>query len=58
MFEPSLIVAYESFSCPQCEKMNLKIIVILGKGSNTQKCWIFLKISWQFNCKGLMNNYH
>ncbi len=22
-----------------CEKMDLKIIVIVGKGSNTQKCW-------------------
>ncbi len=26
MFEPSVIVAYESLSCPQCEKMDLKII--------------------------------
>ncbi len=38
-FEPSVIVAYKSLSCPQCEKMDLKIIVIVGKGSNTQKCW-------------------
>ncbi len=38
MFDPSVIVAYVSLSCPQCEKMNLKIIVIVGKGSNTQKC--------------------
>ncbi len=26
MFEPSVIAAYESLSCPQCEKMDLKII--------------------------------
>ncbi len=26
MFEPSVIVAYESLSCPQCAKMDLKII--------------------------------
>ncbi len=26
MFESSVIVAYESLSCPQCEKMDLKII--------------------------------
>ncbi len=25
-FEPSVIVAYESLSCPHCEKMDLKII--------------------------------
>ncbi len=29
MFEPSVIVPYESLSCPQCEKMNLKIIQLL-----------------------------
>ncbi len=34
MFEPCVIVAYKSLSCPQCEK-----IVIVGKGSNKQKCW-------------------
>ncbi len=38
-----VIVAYESLSCLQCEKMDLKIIqstiIIVGKGSNTQKCW-------------------
>ncbi len=39
MFEPSVIVVYESLSCPQCEKMDLKNhTVIVGKGSNTQKC--------------------
>ncbi len=26
MFESSVLVAYESFSCPRCEKMDLKII--------------------------------
>ncbi len=26
MFESSVIVAYESLSCPRCEKMDLKII--------------------------------
>ncbi len=39
MFESSVIVANESLSCPRCEKMDLKIIVIVGKVSNTQKCW-------------------
>ncbi len=38
-FEPFVIAAYESLSCPQCEKMNLKIIVIVEKGSNMHKCW-------------------
>ncbi len=26
MFEPFLIVVFESINCPQCEKMDLKII--------------------------------
>ncbi len=26
MFEPSVIVAYESLSCPLCEKMDLNLI--------------------------------
>ncbi len=26
MFEPFLIVVFESLDCPQCEKMDLKII--------------------------------
>ncbi len=39
MFESSVIVEYESLRCPRCEKMDLKIIVIVRKGSNTQKCW-------------------
>ncbi len=38
VFKSSVIVAYESLSCPRWEKMDLKIIVIVGKGSNTQKC--------------------
>ncbi len=38
-FESSVIVENESLSCPRCEKMDLKIIVIVGTGSNTQKCW-------------------
>ncbi len=38
MFESSVIVAYESLSCPRCEKMYLKNhVVIIGKGLNTQK---------------------
>ncbi len=40
MFEPFLIVVFESLNCPQCEKMDLKIIQsLLEKGSNMQKCW-------------------
>ncbi len=39
MFESSVIVANESLSYPQCEKMDLNHTVIFGKGSNTQKCW-------------------
>ncbi len=38
MFEPSVIVAYESLSHPQCDGSQ-KHTVIVGKGSNTQKCW-------------------
>ena len=39
MFEPFLIVVFESLSCPQCEKIDLKIIhsVTAVKGSNMQK---------------------
>ncbi len=29
VLEPSVIVAYETLSCPQCEKMDLKIIQAL-----------------------------
>ncbi len=32
------VVAYESLSCPRCENMDLKIMIIAEKGSNTQKC--------------------
>ncbi len=38
VFESSLIVTYESLSRPWCENLDLHIIVIVGKGSNTQKC--------------------
>ncbi len=31
MFEPFLIVVFESLNCPQCEKMDLKIIQSLLK---------------------------
>ncbi len=38
--EPFLIVVFESINCPQCEKMDLKIIQsLLERGSNMQKCW-------------------
>ncbi len=37
MFESSVIAVFESFSCPRCEKMDLKIIVTAGKGPNMQK---------------------
>ncbi len=36
MFETFLIVVFESLNCPQCEKMDHKIIVTAGKGSNMQ----------------------
>ncbi len=48
MFEPFLIVVFESINCPQCEKMDLKIIQSLlervqicknaGKLQNLQNC--------------------
>ncbi len=39
MFEPSVIVAYESVSCSQCKKDGSQNhTVIVGKGSNTQNC--------------------
>ncbi len=37
MFESSVMVTNESLSCPRCEKMDLKIIVIVGKGSKKKK---------------------
>ncbi len=62
-FEPSVIVAYESLSCPQCEKMDLKIMqslferVQIHKNAGKPKnLWslkdFFLKNSKQFNCSG------
>ncbi len=32
MFESSVIVAFESLSCPRCEKMHLKIMKSLLEG--------------------------
>ncbi len=37
MFETFLIVVFESISCPQCEKMGLKIIQSLLE--RVQICW-------------------
>ncbi len=58
MFEHSVIVAYESLSCPQCGKMNLKIIQSLlervqiqKNAGNPNNLWE-LKDSRQFNCSG------
>ncbi len=45
MFESSVIVVYESLSCPQCEKMHLKIIV--GKGSKYIKILEKPKNLWE-----------
>ncbi len=40
MFEPFLIVVFESINCPQCEKDGSQNhTVTAGKGSNMQKCW-------------------
>ncbi len=46
MFEPSVIVANESLSCPRCEKMDLKSIQTLLKrvqihknAGKTKKLW-------------------
>ena len=40
MFEPFLIVVFESLSCPQCEKMDLKIIQsLLERVQICKKCW-------------------
>ncbi len=71
MFEPFLIVVFESINCPQCEKMDLKIIQSLlervqicknaGKLQNLQNVEDCLKNSsvqlFRTN-KGLMNNQH
>ncbi len=37
MFEPLLIVVFESHSCPQCETMDLRIIQSLLE--RVQICW-------------------
>ncbi len=37
MFEPFLIVVFESLNCPQCEKMDRNHTVTAGKYSNMQK---------------------
>ncbi len=60
MFEPFLIVVFESINCPQCEKMDLKIIQSLLERvqicKNAGNCRIYrtwricLKNSAQFNC--------
>ncbi len=40
MFESSVIVANESLSCAQCEKMDLKIIQsLLEKVQICRRCW-------------------
>jgi len=40
MFEPFLIVVFESLSCPQCEKMDLKIIQsLLERVQICKRCW-------------------
>jgi len=39
MFEPFLIVVFESLNCPQCEKMDLKIIQsLLERVQICKKC--------------------
>ncbi len=64
MFEPFLIVVFESINCPQCEKMDLKIIQslleicknIFKYAKMLENCRIYrtwricLKNSAQFNC--------
>ncbi len=40
MFEPFLIVVFESLNCPQCEKMDLKIIQsLLERVQICNRCW-------------------
>ncbi len=40
MFEPFLIVVFESLNCPQCEKMDLKIIQsLLERVKICRRCW-------------------
>ncbi len=57
MFEPSVIVVYESLSYPQCEKMDLKIIQSLlervQKHKKPKILWElkgFSEEQQQFNC--------
>ncbi len=71
-FEPSVIVAYESLSCPQCEKMDLKIkksllesVQISKNAVKSKKLWELKDFSEEQQTaevfrtnKGLMNNYH
>ncbi len=62
MFESSVIVVYESLSCPQCGKMHLKIIQSLlervqihknaEKPKNLWKLKGFSEEQQQFNCLG------
>ncbi len=72
MFESSVIVSYESLSCPRCEKMDLKVIQsLLERVQLHKKCckknrlWDLKDISEEQQTvelfrtnKGLMNNYH
>ncbi len=40
MIPPFVIAVYESLSCPQCEKMDLKIIQsLLERVQICRKCW-------------------
>ncbi len=60
MFESSVIAVYESLSCPQCEKMHLKIIQSLlervqihknaGKPQNLWDLKDFSEEQQQFIC--------
>ncbi len=72
MFEPFLIVVFESLNCPQCEKMDLKIIQSLlervqicknaGKLQNLQNVEDLSEEQCSVQLfrtnKGLMNNHH
>ncbi len=40
MFEPFLIVVFESLSCPQCENIDLKVIQsLLERVQICKRCW-------------------
>ncbi len=40
MFEPFLIAVFESLNCPQCEKMDLKLIQsLLERVQICKRCW-------------------